>query len=279
MPKAACKKAPPKGALNRAAWWQTTSKQLSQQQLQGLQLSRSNELEEGSLKQLSFKTSFSFSNFRQTSFQPQSLRQHSLKKDSLQPDSLQQTSFQADSFRHKTFSSNSFSSNSFTSNSLSFDCLKRQASTTEFLKPQAPPLPPELHQLERRSFENLASSFQLRTAHSCFRRSFSPLWRPALDFWPPRGSAKRQLLPCSLTCLSLSFLLTRGSSFRACETKGSVPSLAIFVFVFFMLENRTEERKTNKMEKAKKPYKNRFFWRWSSKNVKNPKNGFLAKIG
>ena len=32
------------------------------------------------------------------------------------------------------------------------------------------------------------------------------------------------------------------------------------------------------MEKAKKPYKNRFFWRWSSKNMKNPKNGFLAKI-
>ena len=33
------------------------------------------------------------------------------------------------------------------------------------------------------------------------------------------------------------------------------------------------------MEKAKKPYKNRFFLRWSCKNVKNQKNGFLAKIG
>ena len=32
------------------------------------------------------------------------------------------------------------------------------------------------------------------------------------------------------------------------------------------------------MEKATKPYKNRFFLRWSSKNVKNQKNGFLAKI-
>ena len=33
------------------------------------------------------------------------------------------------------------------------------------------------------------------------------------------------------------------------------------------------------MEKAKKPYKNRVFLRWSSKNVKNQKkNGFLAKI-
>ena len=33
------------------------------------------------------------------------------------------------------------------------------------------------------------------------------------------------------------------------------------------------------MEKAKKPYKNRFFLRWSSKIVKKKqKNGFLAKI-
>ena len=34
------------------------------------------------------------------------------------------------------------------------------------------------------------------------------------------------------------------------------------------------------MEKAKKPYKNRVFLRWSSKNVKNQnkKKGFLAKI-
>ena len=32
------------------------------------------------------------------------------------------------------------------------------------------------------------------------------------------------------------------------------------------------------MEKAKKPYKSRIFWRWSSKNVKIKKNGFLAKI-
>ena len=33
------------------------------------------------------------------------------------------------------------------------------------------------------------------------------------------------------------------------------------------------------MEKAKKPYKNRVFLRWSCKNVKNQKKGFLAKIG
>ena len=32
------------------------------------------------------------------------------------------------------------------------------------------------------------------------------------------------------------------------------------------------------MEKTKKPYKISFLLRWSSKNVKNQKNGFLAKI-
>ena len=32
------------------------------------------------------------------------------------------------------------------------------------------------------------------------------------------------------------------------------------------------------MEKAQKPYKNRVFLRWSPKNVKKQKNGFLAKI-
>ena len=33
-----------------------------------------------------------------------------------------------------------------------------------------------------------------------------------------------------------------------------------------------------KMEKAEKPYKNRFFLWWSCKNVKNQKSGFLAKL-
>ena len=32
------------------------------------------------------------------------------------------------------------------------------------------------------------------------------------------------------------------------------------------------------MKKAKKPYKNRFSLRWSSKNGKMQKNGFLAKL-
>ena len=32
------------------------------------------------------------------------------------------------------------------------------------------------------------------------------------------------------------------------------------------------------MEKTKQPYKNRFFLRWSSKNVKNQKKRFLQKL-
>ena len=51
-----------------------------------------------------------------------------------------------------------------------------------------------------------------------------------------------------------------------------------FLF-FFMLENRNrKKKKKQKRENSKKPYKNRVFFRWSSKNVKNQKNGFLAKI-
>ena len=48
--------------------------------------------------------------------------------------------------------------------------------------------------------------------------------------------------------------------------------IAFFVFVFFYVgERETEKGKKKKMEKAKKPYKNRVFLRWSSKNVKNQK--------
>ena len=55
--------------------------------------------------------------------------------------------------------------------------------------------------------------------------------------------------------------------------------IAFFVFVFFCVgEIEIEKRKTNKMEKAPKNYKMGFFSRWSSKNVKNQKNGFLAKL-
>ena len=55
--------------------------------------------------------------------------------------------------------------------------------------------------------------------------------------------------------------------------------IAFFVFFFFMLENRNRKKKKNKKGKiAKNPIKIGFFLRWSSKNVKNQKNGFLAKI-
>ena len=49
--------------------------------------------------------------------------------------------------------------------------------------------------------------------------------------------------------------------------------IAFFVFcLFYVGEVETEKRKTNKMEKAKKPYKNRFFGPLSCKNVRNQNN-------
>ena len=47
--------------------------------------------------------------------------------------------------------------------------------------------------------------------------------------------------------------------------------------LFYVGKIETKERKTNKMEKAQKPCKNRFFWRWSSKNVKNPQKWIFGK--
>ena len=51
-------------------------------------------------------------------------------------------------------------------------------------------------------------------------------------------------------------------------------------FLFFrFLCWRPRNRKKKKMKKAKKPYKNRFFLRWSCKNVKNKKKmDFLQKL-
>ena len=47
--------------------------------------------------------------------------------------------------------------------------------------------------------------------------------------------------------------------------------IAFFVFSFLCWRNRNKKKDKKKMEKTKKPYKIRFFLRWSSKNVKNPK--------
>ena len=53
--------------------------------------------------------------------------------------------------------------------------------------------------------------------------------------------------------------------------------IAFVVFFLFMLEKWKQKKEKKKMENTKKPYKNSFL-RWSSKNVKNQKNRFLAKI-
>ena len=49
-------------------------------------------------------------------------------------------------------------------------------------------------------------------------------------------------------------------------------------FLFYVGDLETEKIKKKKMEKAKKPYKNRFFKVVMQKCEKS-KNGFLAKIG
>ena len=51
-----------------------------------------------------------------------------------------------------------------------------------------------------------------------------------------------------------------------------------FLFVFFYVREIGTEKEKKKMERPKIPVKNRFFSRWSCKNVKNQKNGFFAKI-
>ena len=48
-------------------------------------------------------------------------------------------------------------------------------------------------------------------------------------------------------------------------------------FLFYVGEIETEKRKKRKWKRPKNPIKIGFL-RWSSKNVKNQKNGFLAKI-
>ena len=54
--------------------------------------------------------------------------------------------------------------------------------------------------------------------------------------------------------------------------------LHFLFFLCYVVEIETEKRKKRKMEKAKKPYKNSVFLRWSSKNVKIKKMDFFAKI-
>ena len=54
--------------------------------------------------------------------------------------------------------------------------------------------------------------------------------------------------------------------------------LHFLFFPFLCWKNRNRKKKKKENGKAKKPYKNRFFLRWSSKNVKKQKNGFLPKI-
>ena len=77
-------------------------------------------------------------------------------------------------------------------------------------------------------------------------------------------------------CVKIVFLQNFGNVKNEVFEK----KIAFFVFDFFFVGDReTEKAKKKKREKAKKPYKNRFFLRWSSKHMKNQKKRiFLPKL-
>ena len=75
-------------------------------------------------------------------------------------------------------------------------------------------------------------------------------------------------------CVKIVFLQNLG------DVKNEVFGKKIAFFVFFPFlcwKNRNRKKKKSKMAKAKKPYKNRFFLRWSSKNVKNQTKWIFSK--
>ena len=75
-------------------------------------------------------------------------------------------------------------------------------------------------------------------------------------------------------CVKIVFLQNFGNVKNEVFEK----KIAFFVFSFFMLEIEKQKRqKKKKREKAKKPYKNRVFLRWLSKNMKNQKKGFFLQ--
>ena len=74
-------------------------------------------------------------------------------------------------------------------------------------------------------------------------------------------------------CVKIVFLQNLG------DVKNEVFERKLFFLFFLFYVGKIEtEKKKMKMEKTRKTYKNRVFLRWSSKNVKKQKNGFLEKI-
>ena len=75
-------------------------------------------------------------------------------------------------------------------------------------------------------------------------------------------------------CVKIVFF----AKFWECQKWGFRKENCIFCFFLFYVGDReTEKAKKRKRGKAKKPYKNRVFLRWSSKNMKNQKKGFFCK--
>ena len=72
-------------------------------------------------------------------------------------------------------------------------------------------------------------------------------------------------------CVKIVFLQNLG------DVKNEVFEKKIAFFLFYVGKIETEKRKKRKWKRPKNPIKIGFL-RWSSKNVKEQKKGFLAKI-
>ena len=74
-------------------------------------------------------------------------------------------------------------------------------------------------------------------------------------------------------CVKIVFLQNFGLS----KMRFSKRKLHFLFFLFLCWKIETEKRKKQKRENSKKPYKNRGFVRWSSKNVKNHKKWIFSQ--
>ena len=192
-----------------------------------------NSFDESSLEDSSFnQRSFEESSFDQSSLDESSLKTSSFEQSSLEPNSFEHSSFEASNFRDSSFPEDSLA----TATSLADRSFKRPALPTELAQLERTPfttelaqltptaLHTELAQLEEPASTKAASSLELRTAHSSFRRGALPtLCGGKLETASPQGrvvKAKPPLpsltldqlelwqLPWLKTCLEL---LDKGS--------------------------------------------------------------------
>ena len=107
-------------------------------------------------------------------------------------------------------------------------------------------------------------SYKLKTGPSFFLLFFSLFYSVFLTFFVTQIVSQ---------CVKIVFLQNFGLS----KMRFSKRKLHFLFFSFLCWKIQTEKRKKTKRENSKKPYKNRFFLRWSSKNVKNQKKWIFSK--